>query len=249
MRFPYPQTIAFAGDWHGNTPYAIAAIHYAAGLGAEVIIQCGDFGYNFKDDFLQGLNHAAEERSVIVLFVDGNHENFDWLYDQPVDEVGVRPLRERVWHLPRGFRWIWGGVRFLALGGGQSVDQHNRVPHVSWWPQERITQSDLMRVGTEPTDVMVTHDAPIRAHVPLGKDKTWGFPDHLIEASQAHRWLMQMVVDEVKPRWLIHGHYHIDYEDTVGDTQVVGLSFDGDALEKNILVREVKGMGAGTQTG
>src|SRR5262245_45957967 len=116
-----PARIAFAGDWHANTRWGISAIQFAAEQGAEVIIQLGDFGYEFRPAFLDGLERALVRTGLRLLFVDGNHEDFPTLLRYPVRSDGLRRLTDRVWHLPRGFRWVWGGLRWLALGGAHSV--------------------------------------------------------------------------------------------------------------------------------
>ena len=41
-----PDKIAFAGDWHGDVPYALKAISWAAKKGVKAIVHVGDFaGY------------------------------------------------------------------------------------------------------------------------------------------------------------------------------------------------------------
>lgn len=39
-----PDKIAFAGDWHGDVPYALKAISWAAKKHAQAIVHVGDFG-------------------------------------------------------------------------------------------------------------------------------------------------------------------------------------------------------------
>src|SRR6478609_1819971 len=115
--------IAFAGDWHANTDWAVRAIEYARGEGAEHILHLGDYGYDFEPGFRNKVELALAQAHIKLWFVDGNHENFTWLYQQPVSENGLRRISEHVYHLPRGFRWEWAGYKFLAVGGAFSVDR------------------------------------------------------------------------------------------------------------------------------
>jgi hypothetical protein len=69
--------------------------------------------------------------------------------------------RGRLYHLPRGYRWKWHGRRWLACGGGVSLDRACRRGGIDWWPQEEI--SDLQEaalIGAGVADVMVCHDCP-----------------------------------------------------------------------------------------
>lgn len=219
--------VAFAGDWHANPLFARMVIRSLAG-GVDAVVHLGDFGVGFSDRYLQVVDEAAREADLVVMFVDGNHEDHAQLGAIPISSDGVRRLAPRVWHLPRGFRWEWSGLSFLALGGAHSVDRQSRVPGVSWWPQEAISLQDALR-ATEggPVDVIVTHDAPA-GHVIPGLMPPGTFPAEEIEASDAHRQVLRRVVDEVRPRALWHGHYHSRYRvETDYGCIITGLDCDG----------------------
>jgi predicted phosphodiesterase len=166
--FPTDVTrFAVAGDWHANMGWATHATSYAGHEKAQVLLHVGDFGYKFNTNYLNALQNEAQQQNLIIMFVDGNHEDFDWLNAQPIDEDGVRRLRERVWHLPRGFRWEWLGTSFLALGGAHSVDRQWRNAGSEWWPQERITFGEAYSIcQAGHADVMITHDCPNGVVVP-----------------------------------------------------------------------------------
>lgn len=134
-----PRRVAIAGDWHADTSYAVSAIEHAAKRDADVVVHLGDFGYDFTDEYLDELDDALRRRRLVLGFVDGNHENFARLFTWPIASDGLRYLRDRVVHLPRGFRWCWGHTTCLALGGAYSIDRFLRKAGRSWWPQESIT--------------------------------------------------------------------------------------------------------------
>lgn len=231
---------AIAGDWHGNSNYAVRALNYAHKNGAEVIIHVGDFGVTPRQGFINHVNNVAEQLNMHVLFVDGNHEHHDWLNAQPIDEDGVRRLASHVWHLPRGFRWEWCGVTFVALGGAYSVDQTWRVPHVDWFPDEIISITDAYKtVEGGIADVMITHDAPNDVALPL-RDSDWIPPNDLVKANRHRDWLGQ-IVDNVRPKHLFHGHYHVKYDATrinVDGTKTIvhGLDMDKRPFEDNMVI-------------
>ncbi len=227
------------GDTHGDTQSTQLAVQKAKHTDCDVILQLGDFGFMGAgvDKFLRKTNRALVDAGLHLFWVDGNHENHDRLDMWPLNEWGYRDtlpdnqLPENngtpchIHHLPRGFRWTWEGVRFLALGGAFSVDKDSRKEHISWWPQETISAGDVFRCGTDPADVMVTHDVPWEVEDPYGPHR---LSKNLWPESNANRMALSSVVNLVKPRLLVHGHTHwrktTVYD--VGDykIQVEGLS-------------------------
>jgi hypothetical protein len=236
-----PARVAFAGDWHANTRWGVAAIQYAAERGAEVIVQLGDFGYEYRAAFLDGLDRALGRTGLRLFFVDGNHEDFPVLLRYPVRSNGLRQLASRIWHLPRGFRWIWGGLRWLALGGAHSVDRPWREPGVSWWREEELTDDDVERATAGgPADIMVAHDCPAGVPIPGLADSAHLWPAEELVAAEAHRARVRQVVDAVRPRTIWHGHFHRRYATSAdlgyGPVSVAGLDCDGSTLDRNVAV-------------
>ena len=244
------ETIAFAGDWHGDVPYARKAIKHAYKSEAKVIVHVGDFGLfpRFNETMpMLSLENELERYGMLLMVVDGNHENHHWINAQPVDADGIRRLSPRIWHLPRGFRWDWNGVSFMALGGAHSVDRAWGIAGIDWFPEERISMGDALRAceGGH-VDVMVTHDAPDGATIPgLRHGADSGFPEEAIISSEQHREILGRVVDNVTPRYLWHGHFHIAYTDvrvsprTRHRTKVYGLDMNKSEFRKNMNIVRV----------
>jgi hypothetical protein len=230
--------VAFAGDWHGISSYADRMLQTLPDE-VQVVLHTGDFGYQFDPRMLDEYQASAEKSGVTIMFVDGNHENFDELGAYPIDpDLGVRVLRCNVWHLPRGTRWQWCGLEFLALGGAPSVDKAWRNPGTSWWPQETITQDDAHKaVAGGRADVMICHDTPAGYEIP-GLMPPGTFPTVALVEADAHRELLRSIVDEVQPAFLWHGHYHSRYQQTVqisgSQLTITGLDCDGSTYEQNI---------------
>lgn len=244
-----PARIAFAGDWHANTRWAVASVEHLAGR-ADVVVHLGDFGYTFDAGFLAPLDKALGRAGLPLLFVDGNHEDHELLGRFPVRGSGLRQLGEHIWHLPRGFRWTWGGVRFLACGGAHSVDRQWRVPGESWWAGETLTDDDVARcVDGGQADVLIAHDCPAGVVIPGIDDRTVPAPFPPLELLRAdeHRQLLRRVVDAVRPRRIWHGHYHRQYRQEVsfgyGPVTVTGLDCDGTSLGSNIEVVDLADLG------
>ena len=240
-----PRLVGLAGDWHGNVGQGCAAILQVAAHDADVIVHLGDFGF-WRDDvttrnFLRDVERVLAEGDLTLVWIDGNHEDHARLNNLPVDEVtGLRRISDRIWHLPRGYRWVWHATTWMALGGAHSVDRQSRTPGLSWWPEETLTDAEIAyakRPG--PVDVMVCHDAPSADLVPVLNSSHW--PEEEVRASEAHQAKVRDVVETVQPSVLYHGHFHTRYEaDFIyesGQTHVVGLA-DGGArtIDENVLV-------------
>ena len=246
-----PGRVLVAGDWHGNRYWALNVIHRVpqllAGEQRPLIVHLGDFGIWPDDDgrrYLTAVSTALGQVNAELWFIDGNHEDFTQLASGAADPAGRIPLRPNICHLPRGYRWDWHGRRWLACGGGVSLDQAVRRPGHDWWPQEEITaEQEAAIIGGGAADVMVYHDCP--AGVPHSfppPPPEWSPAD--LARNDAHRARLQRIVDAVRPAHLMHGHLHRAYRRTCdfgyGPVQVTGLATDGSM--RNFAVLDVTSM-------
>jgi hypothetical protein len=234
-----PNLIAVAGDWHADTAWAVQTIRQIADFGdVDLIIQAGDFGYwpASRAEFLAELEEVLTEVNIPLWWVDGNHEDFNALYSLPLDAAGRRPISDHITHLPRGHRWEWDGVTWMAFGGGISMDRERRVPGDSWFSQEAHTPEEVdfaLRPGR--VDVIVSHDAPYFAPTlrsNLSKSSYW--PQRELDDSRASQMNLQEIVEAKAPKALYHGHHHFGYTDYVMDTRVTGLSCNGSSLSRHV---------------
>ncbi|MBR6381264.1 MAG: metallophosphoesterase [Lachnospiraceae bacterium] len=140
----------------------------------DFLIICGDFG-GIWDIGWESKNEKYwldwfESRPYTLLFVDGNHENFDRLYGYPVKEWHgglVHEIRPHVLHLMRGQVFEIDGKKIFAFGGARSHDidggilspedpdfkkkKHDldkehicyRIDHLSWWERELATEEEM----------------------------------------------------------------------------------------------------------
>lgn len=237
--------IAMAGDWHGNFKYAQKALRYAAKNGADVVVQVGDWGHWAPYNFDTAVGDEAARLGLEVFFVCGNHEDLPHLNSLPVREDGFRVLHDNVAHIPRGTVWTWDGVNFLGLGGAHSVDRQWRRDGVDWFPEETLTYGQAFHAATTPEniDIMITHDCPAGVPIPGIEGNPHGFPKEEIALAEKHRELLGYVVDKLQPKILVHGHYHVNYDDIRDDTIIKGLDCDGRSLDKNIWLFDTEGLG------
>src|SRR4051794_7894659 len=158
--------ILVAGDVHRKGAWFGELCRAAQEQDADVILQVGDFGYwehkAVGVDFLDEVEGHLAALGRDCVWIDGNHENHAMLraaYGPGPD--GFVPVRQRLSYAPRGHRWTWDGVGFMALGGAPSFDQWMRTPGESWWPEETVTDDEAATaVAGGPVDVLVSHDCP-----------------------------------------------------------------------------------------
>lgn len=227
-----PQRLALLGDTHGNTVWTRKALAHLAKQGVDTVVQVGDFGYRFESGFVGEVNRTAERLEMVVHFVDGNHDDHDYLSRLPRTAQGVGVVADRIGHLPRGTRWTWNGLRFLALGGAASVDRSLRGPG-EWWPQELTSDDDVARaIDGGACDILVAHDAPAGVELPpsaLGPPGAWPGEDILLAGRNRAR--LREVVEAVKADRVICGHYHVRHDADL-------LREDGAITQVSVLTRD-----------
>ena len=260
-----PTGLTIAGDWHADGDWSRQVIGEAAAAGSQVVLHLGDFGVwpgDFGRRYLDTVEAALADTGLTLAFIDGNHEDFAQLLAVPLDPAsGLRVLRTGLYHLPRGTRWNWHGVSWLAIGGASSIDRAWRKPGISWWPEEALTAGDVARaVAAGKADVMLTHDSPEGVAIPgisapAGPAPVW--PAAALAAARANRLLVREVVDAVRPTHLFHGHFHVRYTTALplrggSEVTVAGLDREGSAgnvvhLDPAALARDSRARRAAAQ--
>lgn len=133
----------------------------------DYVIICGDFGLWHDTPQERHYLDWLDKKPFTTLFVDGNHENFDRLYDMPVEEWHggkVHKIRNSVIHLMRGQVFDINGQSFFTFGGASSHDISDgilekddprlkkwrkdytkffRINHISWWTEELPSQKEM----------------------------------------------------------------------------------------------------------
>lgn len=231
--------VGIAGDWHGNTGWALRAIAALGAVGVRTLYHLGDFGIwpgASGKKYLDKVNKVLVKHDIRAWVTPGNHENWFRLSELFARDDGAEPaqLESHIWILPRGFCWMHAGRSFVSLGGAPSIDREYRTLGRSWWIEEAITEADVERVAAGGhADVMLAHDAPRPASPAVEIARALGGGGGVsarMYASEGVYW-MSKAHDAVLPELLLHGHYHV--ADTLvrpDGRRVVGLGMDGDAL-------------------
>lgn len=209
------------GDVHANQYKWVEQIHPALSSG-DILIVNGDFGIGFRNG-----NWSEEtffdwisEQEYTVLFVDGNHENFNKLNEYPVELWNggrVHKIRHNLIHLMRGEVYNIDGISVFAFGGGYSIDKYRRQENVSWWRQEmpsdeeyKNAEKNLQRVDYQ-VDYIITHTAPSESVYYLSVMQRLAVNKNVVEEQPLNTFLDHIRQKVTYKHWYF-GHFHIDIE-------------------------------------
>lgn len=220
--------VGFAGDWHGDTAWAVQQVRDLGDRGVRVLCHVGDFGIwpgPTGRRYLQAVEQACAEHGVTMLVTPGNHEDWDQIAATVPRDLGdgwgaVRHLSDGVKVLPRGHRFTLttaaGAARsFVSLGGAPSIDFEYRREGRDWWPAEMITDADVdATVAGGHADVMIAHDSPdvpyaVGEVAAILASNPMGWSQQALAYAAVGRKRMHRAYEGVAPTWFFHGHYHV----------------------------------------
>ena len=139
--------VFITGDTHGEIDYPKLLKLKKLNLSYnDYLIICGDCGICWSEDTFEYHKSLYNAIGCTILFVDGNHENFTMLNSFPlVEYLGalMHQIDKHIFHIMRGEILTINNKTFLCLGGAISIDKSIRVPYISYWPEEEITQRDI----------------------------------------------------------------------------------------------------------
>lgn len=227
-----PRRVAFAGPWNGDFDWARQSIRHAAAGAADVLVQLGDLAGD--EDFLPFTDKVAQvldDADLPVIFIDGDGDPHELLNRLPArfDPVvtGLRHLNRSMAYAPRGVRWRWDNIRFLALGGAQPTG--NQIHSVYAHPSqgENAAARHPGRV-----DVLIAHDCPFGVDVP-GVDET-ALTEFDRYSRMINRKRLRLVVAHTEPAHVLTGHYEAPFDTLTeqlgyGPVRVRGLAGPGAA--------------------
>ena len=183
----------------------------------DFLIICGDFGlvWDNSNEELWWRNWL-DNKTFTTLFVDGNHENYDMLYNYPVEEWNggnVHRISDSIFHLMRGQLFNLQGKTFFTMGGAESHDKERRVLHESIWEQELPDDSEyetalktIENCGYN-VDYVISHCAPSRIQNRI--NRLYGYEEY-----QPNRLtdFFDELMDKLDYKKWFCGHYHIEYK-------------------------------------
>lgn len=157
--------IYFLSDFHGGECIGELNKYLDEADDSDLLIILGDIGLKFRDteknrEFDELILSAKKK----IAFIDGNHENFDFLETFDMGErygAPVRVLSENVVWLQRGYVYEIDGNSFFAFGGCKSSDKWKLMG--LHWTQEAPTEEQITRAYANlkargnKVDYVITH--------------------------------------------------------------------------------------------
>lgn len=220
--------ICAIGDTHGAIDRMydeILAFEADLGVRFECVLHVGDFGIwpdpsridkaTRKHDGAGDFSTWFEEHRTAprrTVFIKGNHEDFDWLDEQHVDEIlpGLHYLRN-------GQTCDLGespeAVRIGGIGGCYSPSDYLRLSkRLQGAEKAHYTSDEIEALGRRRRiDVLLLHDAPAGVRFQAGH-------------TSAAEGLGELI-QRVRPRVCFFGHHHERVDANVAGTGVcVGLN-------------------------
>lgn len=177
----------------------------------DILMVCGDMGFFWDDggNYDRYIKRFWEQQPYTVLWIDGNHENFNTLSAVPVTEKWggkVQQCARNVYHLCRGETFKIYGKEFFVFGGASSHDKWCRKENYTWWSQELPTEEEmengrrkLDEIGYS-VDFILTHCAD---------DYVQTMIDPSYERDVLTNYLREVSITTSWKKWFI-GHYHLD---------------------------------------
>ncbi|NFD55374.1 metallophosphoesterase [Clostridium botulinum] len=183
----------------------------------DYVIITGDFGAiwnNSKQELYW--RELLSNKPWTTLFLDGNHENFDLLYQFPVEEWHggkVHKINNSIYHLMRGQVFNINELKFWTMGGATSTDKENRQEHISWWKEE-IPDFNEMNEGLDnlakhnnEVDYILTHTCSSSTLKDI--TKIFGFQPKREENLNKY---LEKIEEKVRFKKWYFGHFHEDIE-------------------------------------
>ena len=203
--------IFITGDTHGDVDYwKLHDLKSKDLTYDDYLIICGDAGICWSPELLPQFLKLYSCLGCTILFIDGNHENFEMLNAcQLVEFHGalMHQIDEHIFHILRGEILTLEDKTFLCLGGAVSIDKMYRTPYISWWPEEEITNRDIdntlenLKKVKYKVDYVLTHCCDTHTVI-----KAFGFRRD--KCTDQLTFIDKIV--EYK-HWFF-GHYHFDRE-------------------------------------
>jgi len=210
------------GDVHMNFLRLASALEEVS-HGRNVVC-CGEFGYWPDDvDFewkIKKLSDLLVKREQRILFCDGNHEDLPKLFKLAAkskdDVVEISPM---IFYVKRGGACDVEGVKFLFLGGANSVDKNVRFPGYNWFPEEDIKSKDVEKAirNLRGVDVVVTHTCPEEVKSIAGEAE-------LDSSTLFNMRMLSVLFQYGSPTLWYFSHWHREFELFTKNVHFVGLN-------------------------
>lgn len=217
--------ILVTGDVHGDILLLLEMVRSIEN--DEMLFVTGDFGLfwfdiNSNSDKYTILNNMLESKNAYIVFVDGNHENHNFINRTEISEfcgAKYHKLLPRVIHIMRGEIVNIDGIKIFCFGGAYSVDRFWREKNKTYFEEELPNENEydsglnnLINADFK-VDYIITHTCQRRLVKKLGQRHK------AIEEIKLQNYI-QWIVDNVEYKKHYFGHWHMDKKISESDIAI-----------------------------
>ena len=217
--------ILVTGDVHGDILLLLEMVRNIEN--DEMLFVTGDFGLfwfdiNSNSDKYTILNNMLESKNAYIVFVDGNHENHNFINRTEISEfcgAKCHKLLPRVIHIMRGEIVNIDGIKIFCFGGAYSVDRFWREKNKTYFEEELPNENEydsglnnLINADFK-VDYIITHTCQRRLVKKLGQRHK------AIEEIKLQNYI-QWIVDNVEYKKHYFGHWHMDKKISESDIAI-----------------------------
>lgn len=217
--------VLVTGDVHGDILLLLEMVRSIEN--DEMLFVTGDFGLfwfdiNSNSDKYTILNNMLESKNAYIVFVDGNHENHNFINRTEISEfcgAKCHKLLPRVIHIMRGEIVNIDGIKIFCFGGAYSVDRFWREKNKTYFEEELPNENEydsglnnLINADFK-VDYIITHTCQRRLVKKLGQRHK------AIEEIKLQNYI-QWIVDNVEYKKHYFGHWHMDKKISESDIAI-----------------------------
>lgn len=217
--------ILVTGDVHGDILLLLEMVRSIEN--DEMLFVTGNFGLfwfdiNSNSDKYTILNNMLESKNAYIVFVDGNHENHNFINRTEISEfcgAKCHKLLPRVIHIMRGEIVNIDGIKIFCFGGAYSVDRFWREKNKTYFEEELPNENEydsglnnLINADFK-VDYIITHTCQRRLVKKLGQRHK------AIEEIKLQNYI-QWIVDNVEYKKHYFGHWHMDKKISESDIAI-----------------------------
>ncbi len=208
-------SIWITGDTHGYYDSFMRRIAENGVNEGDTIIVTGDFGFIWRHPEMRAAFFKLRKENYTFLFVDGNHEDFELLYEYPLSDYcggKAQIIEPNIVHLLRGEYYTIKDknedttISIFTFGGAYSHDRAMRQLGYSWFKEELPSEEEYLHGD----DTLAAHDYKVDyifSHTgPYSILRAMNF--NIADEEMQLNSYLDKIKDIVDFKSWFYGHYH-----------------------------------------
>lgn len=205
--------IYITGDCHGDwTRFSAKSFPEQKKMTRkDYVIVCGDFGLWHDTPTERWWLKWLEEKSFTLLFVSGNHENFDRLCGNEFEVVDfnggkAHKIRENIYHLIRGNIYELCGKKFFAFGGASSHDISDGILDINDFACEEDFYNEVKLFDKQNKMYRINHVSWWKEELPSEEEMKFG-----IQTLENNNNKIDFIISHCAPQHIVNKYISNSY--------------------------------------